>query len=67
MYNSWKQNFSLTDPIGEAKTGYINKTDLPFIPLKELKNGLMTIMFKFCRGQPKVQTSVLSKKFGLVS
>ncbi|GBL69355.1 hypothetical protein AVEN_198074-1 [Araneus ventricosus] len=61
MYNSWEQNFSHTDPVGEEKTGYI-KTELPFIPLKELKNGLM---FKFCPGQPKVQTSILSKMFGL--
>ena len=28
-------------------------------------NGLITIMFKFCSGQLKVQTSMLSKMFGL--
>ena len=49
----------------EEKTGCINKTNLLFIPLKVLKNGFMTIMFKFCTGQPKVHTSILWKIFGL--
>ena len=29
-----------------------------------VKNGLMTMMFKFCPGQPKVQISILSRMFG---
>ena len=54
IYNSWKQNFSHTNPIMGEKTGSTNITDILFLPLKGLKNGLMTIMFKPCPDQPKV-------------